>query len=548
MATAQQGFDSQGFNPMPAQRGNFLSVSSASVYEQNQWELGLFLNFADDPLVLYRNDEVAAVLVDHQLTANLLFAYGIHEMFEVGLDVPLILLQSGEPVAGDVPATDASDAGFGIGDIRLVPKVRLLAPAGHDDDPSGFYLAFLLDTRLPTGDADVFQGEGFRMAPRFAAHYHLSGGTILGANLGFGVRPEADQPGLEVNDTFDWGLAAEIPVIDKLHIIPEIAGGVSVLADDIDSGELPMEARLAFRFLLNENWLVQTGGGMGITQGFGTPLWRAFLGIAYTTSVRRDSDGDGYYDDEDECPLDPEDFDTFEDEDGCPDPDNDQDGVLDVVDDCPMIPEDIDGFEDEDGCPDPDNDADGILDVDDVCPMDPEDYDTFEDEDGCPDPDNDEDRILDVDDECPMDPEVYNGFEDEDGCPDVGIVTVTCDQIEFNDTIEFETDSDVIRDVSFGLLDQIVGTMAARDDIFAVSIEGHTDSRASASHNLDLSERRATSVMRYMVDHGIDPGRLTSTGFGEDRPLESNNTAAGRQRNRRVEFVITEQEGCQDTE
>ena len=128
MATAQQGFDSQGFNPMPAQRGNFLSVSSASVYEQNQWELGLFLNFADDPLVLYRNDEVAAVLVDHQLTANLLFAYGIHEMFEVGLDVPLILLQSGEPVAGDVPATDASDAGFGIG---TAPEISLADSMGN---------------------------------------------------------------------------------------------------------------------------------------------------------------------------------------------------------------------------------------------------------------------------------------------------------------------------------------------------------------------------------------------------------------------------------
>src|SRR5690606_30825979 len=68
-----------------------------------------------------------------------------------------------------------------------------------------------------------------------------------------------------------------------------------------------------------------------------------------------------------------------------PDPDNDKDGILDVDDECPMDPEDKDGFEDKDGCPDPDNDRDGILDVDDKCPNDPETYNGHEDEDGCPD-------------------------------------------------------------------------------------------------------------------------------------------------------------------
>ena len=104
--------------------------------------------------------------------------------------------------------------------------------------------------------------------------------------------------------------------------------------------------------------------------------------------------------------------------------DRDGDGILDDVDKCPDEPEDKDGFEDEDGCPDPDNDKDGILDVDDLCPNEPEDKDGFEDEDGCPDPDNDKDGILDVDDKCPNEPETYNGFEDEDGCPDKGRVIV----------------------------------------------------------------------------------------------------------------------------
>jgi hypothetical protein len=131
-----------------------------------------------------------------------------------------------------------------------------------------------------------------------------------------------------------------------------------------------------------------------------------------------DRDRDGIADKYDECPNEQEDWDGFEDLDGCPDLDNDKDGIPDSRDQCINAPEDFDGFEDEDGCPDPDNDGDGILDIHDKCPNEPEDFDGFEDEDGCPDPDNDGDGILDIHDKCPNEPEDFNGFEDEDGCPD----------------------------------------------------------------------------------------------------------------------------------
>jgi len=98
--------------------------------------------------------------------------------------------------------------------------------------------------------------------------------------------------------------------------------------------------------------------------------------------------------------------------------DRDGDGRVDRLDECPDETEDYDAFEDEDGCPEHDNDQDGTLDVDDHCPNEPEDRDGWQDEDGCPDPDNDADRILDVDDRCPNDPETYNGRGDTDGCPD----------------------------------------------------------------------------------------------------------------------------------
>jgi OOP family OmpA-OmpF porin len=125
-----------------------------------------------------------------------------------------------------------------------------------------------------------------------------------------------------------------------------------------------------------------------------------------------DRDGDGIVDSKDKCLDDPEDYDGFQDEDGCPDPDNDNDGVLDVNDECPNVP----GPASHRGCPvvpDADRDGDGIPDMKDKCPGVPEDRDGFEDTDGCPDTDNDHDGVLDKDDQCPNDP----GPASAQGCP-----------------------------------------------------------------------------------------------------------------------------------
>ena len=105
------------------------------------------------------------------------------------------------------------------------------------------------------------------------------------------------------------------------------------------------------------------------------------LALLSGTALAGDKDKDGVDNKTDACKLEPEDKDGFEDEDGCPDPDNDADGFLDGVDKCPNKPEDKDGFEDEDGCPAPDNDGDGVLDADDQCQGEMENDDTL---DGCP--------------------------------------------------------------------------------------------------------------------------------------------------------------------
>jgi outer membrane protein OmpA-like peptidoglycan-associated protein len=250
-----------------------------------------------------------------------------------------------------------------------------------------------------------------------------------------------------------------------------------------------------------------------------------------------DKDGDGILDNVDKCPNDPEDKDGFEDADGCPDPDNDKDGIPDIKDKCPLEPEDKDGFQDEDGCPDPDNDTDGIPDVKDKCPLEPEDKDGFEDADGCPDPDNDKDGVLDASDKCPNDP----GPPENNGCPKkYEHIVVTQEKIELKQKIFFDTDKSTIQPRSYGLLDEIASVLRSRATM-TVRIEGHTDSRGTRKHNMTLSQARAGSVRQHLIGLGIDGARMEAQGYGPDQPIETNKTAAGREKNRRVEFFITQQ-------
>ncbi len=152
---------------------------------------------------------------------------------------------------------------------------------------------------------------------------------------------------------------------------------------------------------------------------------------------------------------------------------------------------------------------------------------------------------MDFDDECPLDPEVYNGLDDEDGCPDETQITIVeCMALELGDAVYFDTDSDVIQERSYPLLFDLTNALVANPSILKARVEGHTDSRGSDAHNLDLSRRRAASVMRFVTSAGIDEGRLESEGYGETQPIDTNDTTEGRQNNRRVEVRILEQEGC----
>jgi OmpA-OmpF porin, OOP family len=271
------------------------------------------------------------------------------------------------------------------------------------------------------------------------------------------------------------------------------------------------------------------------------------LSPAASCKIGGDGDGDGYADRLDQCPTQPENYNGYRDEDGCPDdPDTDEDGLADSLDQCELNPEDKDGYLDSDGCPEPDNDLDGLLDTADKCPSDPEDLDGYEDDDGCPDPDNDKDEVPDLTDQCPN--EIGSATQEPLGCPGNRLAVVTDCEVKITQQIHFETNKDKIRPESYPVLDAVADVLGKNPKI-TLEVQGHTDNKGAAAYNKDLSNRRAQSVMQYLVAHGVSNTRLTASGYGMERPLVDNGSVSNRTLNRRVQFVRSEssKEGCPKT-
>jgi len=259
-------------------------------------------------------------------------------------------------------------------------------------------------------------------------------------------------------------------------------------------------------------------------------------GLQIHNARSRDMDHDGVLDKVDACPEVPEDMDSFEDTDGCPDADNDKDGLADATDTCPNEAEDMDGFQDTDGCPDLDNDGDGVADTADKCPNDAEDKDAFEDEDGCPDPDNDKDGVVDAEDRCPAEMETMNGFRDKDGCAD----EIPASIMKFSGRIEgikFETGKAKLTKSSSTTLDEAVKILEEYPDL-RIEVQGHTDDVGDDALNMKLSQERAEAVVAYFTGKGIAADRLVAKGYGETVPEVPNKDSKSRARNRRVEFKL----------
>jgi OOP family OmpA-OmpF porin len=269
-----------------------------------------------------------------------------------------------------------------------------------------------------------------------------------------------------------------------------------------------------------------------------------FVGITFKFGGK-DTDNDGIYDKDDSCPE----VAGLKELNGCPD--TDADGITDADDACPEIA----GLKELNGCPDAD--GDGITDADDACPevkgskmmkgCPDTDGDGVADNldkcptvtgpkanNGCPWTDTDGDGIADKDDKCPK----VKGTVANNGCPEEEVSQETMEKLnEYAKTILFDSGRSSFQQKTHSVLLSITGILKEYPNT-NFSIEGHTDSDGSEASNQTLSENRAAAVKDYLVENGISATRLTSAGFGESNPKDTNKTRAGKANNRRVEVKL----------
>ena len=277
---------------------------------------------------------------------------------------------------------------------------------------------------FPTGDGDKLVGnDSITAGMDLIFDIHGWDRFFASLNLGYVFRESVKPANLnvEVDDLITYSLGMNVKAIQWMDIIAEMYG--ATLAGELfeREAELPLEVLGGFRFHPWEGWQIDTGAGAGLTFGYGSPDFRALIGVSYTKP-----------------------------------------------------------------------------------------------------------RVVELPPPPPAPPPV---------------VQVEEKRIVITQKIHFEFDKAVIRPISFHILDAVVDVLDRHPEILQVQVEGHTDGVGSDQYNQRLSERRAKAVVAYLVQHGISQDRLVSKGFGESQPIDTNETALGRARNRRTEFSILQRSG-----
>ncbi|MBJ80654.1 MAG: hypothetical protein CMH60_04980, partial [Myxococcales bacterium] len=371
------------------------------------------LHHTSRPFVVeYKEDEtLIRSLVAYRDQLDFGTSVGILERFEMGIMVPFTVYQKARQPGKKMGSVKSSGFGNGI----WYGKGIIL----REDDGHPVSLAATLHTHWPTGNTLAYMAyDGFGAETR-ALVTKKFGVYGVASSLGFYFQPKEKIFNYTDDHKLTYRLAGYYaPNPDLWRVEAEFVGATRLIAPFNKKVERPLEFLAGGSYQFSERNRLIGALGVGLSDGIPTPDYRITIGIDHNLPKDPDRDGDGYFNEDDDCPGQAEDFDGFEDEDGCPERDNDEDGVLDGDDQCQGALEDMDGFEDGDGCPEEDNDEDGLLDADDKCPDEAEDIDEFEDEDGCPDLDHDQDGVLDTEDKCLEEGEDVDEFEDEDGCPE----------------------------------------------------------------------------------------------------------------------------------
>ena len=339
-----QGLDGERFVPATGVDGGFM-LEHPDVPFHLGWGLGLFANYADAPVVYQAADgTVISRPVDTAFTADLIGSLGLWSRVELGFDLPVHFIYRGD--AFDAGGT-ALQADAGVGDLRFVPKVALVRTGSLQRH---VLLSFAVPVSVPTGNDLAFRGDGgVTVQPELLFAAHVGRVAFL---LDGGYRYRSHHPAaIAWGDEITLGGGVTVGLTDALDLRVEVTAEKEV-NEAIPGADFPVEALGGLSYAASDAVELFAGASRGITDGIGEPNVRIIGGVRYRHHAEPhegfgDRDGDGVRDKDDRCPDEAEDIDGFEDQDGCPDPDNDHDGIPDEDDECPELA----GDREHHGCP-----------------------------------------------------------------------------------------------------------------------------------------------------------------------------------------------------
>lgn len=544
--------------------------------EDRQAQVRTLLHYANRP-VLYRTGDGEAVDVVRDIAQlSLLGAYTVGRV-RLGVDVPLYLRTGG--VAGGET---------GLGDMALDVRGSLLE---RQDAPVGLALAARLTVPTATVQGALGnRGFGYDLEAIVDRDF---GDLRLAANVGTRGIPRAELENFVWDDRLVFRLGGGYALTEDAGLSLDIGTGLNYA--QISAVTTPAEGILGGYGRIGE--LVLRGGvGTGLSRGFGAPRLRLIAGLSWSPSTALDTDGDGLVDELDMCPTEREDLDGFLDEDGCPEPTEVRVAVRDMegqpLEEATWTvtgPVDSSGNSGGDLRLEPgaytfvasapryqagEPMTVGITDGEPnevVLLLEPMEFVTTlaawisgpegeiirgatwtaQQLDGPP-------VVVGV--AVDIQPGTYTiraeaeGYRPqtrevvvEEGSEEVlnfqlavAKVEIVEDVIDIQESVYFETGKAVIKAESFALLDEVAQILVEHPELSRIRIEGHTDSRGSASYNLKLSKRRASAVVAYLIGKDVAAERLESDGYGETRPINPSNTEQAWTENRRVDFYVVD--------
>jgi outer membrane protein OmpA-like peptidoglycan-associated protein len=540
--------------------------------------------WTENPFVAEVDDETTVILVGRVQEVGLVAGMSF-DRFQLGVHLPTYLRADGQDADGQ-PA---------LGDVAVDGRLHLLG--GQAQDPAG--LAISGRVWAPTSTSPLALGhDGVAWEAVVAADLQASP-VLFMVNLGYRGVPEVPlgawtwgdaivgRAGLASVGYTGFGVSAEMA-------LQQVLPGSSEVGDTAVEGLLGTWVRLG-----RSDMVLHLGGGAGMTQGIGASRFRIIASLGYEPPLRRDADGDGLDDRVDGCPSSTEDRDGWEDEDGCPEPTlvrvRLQDGKGKSLPEAKGALLRVDGGDriefsghieasleagdwlleaSAEGRPD----ASRVV----VVPAGPP---ILVEQQLSADVGrliivvrNELGALVDanvrIDDSRPQQAErgelrvdlapgthkiraeadgyvavMSAGKIVTGGSSHVEIVLPTSrarlrgERIEIDDKVYFELDRAVIQVQSHELLNQVAAVVVSHPELRRVRIEGHTDSRGDDAYNQRLSAQRADAVRTYLINAGVDPGRLQAVGHGESKPVDKAENEAAWEKNRRVEFVVAERAG-----